>query len=389
MSHPSNHVVPKHVVPKFRRLPRLVASGLVCIGFGLILAGFQLTEFNPAWGANQTSNAGEPATDAKPRAAGKTTGNAKKSQTVEKKSGAADAKPAADAKSASTPKLQPLNKQGTVLLDLEGKRLLLKSHVCLRKGVLELLCCLKQSKEHEAILSLDTKAYVVHAGLLALGSEVGQPVQFEPEFKPASGQKIDIFVNWDDADGKPHRVPAQEWIRYVTLRFYAEKLGKLPDEVKLTDRIDEMRYDPKEGELIWYGPMSVETKQKFLAMSTDKTYRMCIEKFFQRSQSRQMEAHWVFSGSSYYVDDETKEKFYRAEDGDLICVANFGSATLDVAARSGNGAEELLFEAWTERIPEVGTAVTIELIPAKPEAGKKEPAKGPGNKEPEPPQPAK
>lgn len=268
-------------------------------------------------------------------------------------------------KAASATKMQPLNKQGTVLLDLEGKRLLLKSHVCLRKGVLELLCCLKQSKEHEAILSIDTKAYVVHAGLLALGAEQGAPVQFEPEFKPATGQRIDVFVSWTDAKGQPQRVAAQEWVRYVTLRFYSEKLAKLPEEIKLTERLDEMRYDPKEGELIWYGPMSDETRKKYLLMSKDKAFQACIQKFYQRSQNRQMQANWVFSGSGYYVDEQTKEKFYRAEDGDLICVANFGSATLDIAARSGNGAEELLFEAWTERIPEVGTPVVIELVPVK------------------------
>jgi hypothetical protein len=272
---------------------------------------------------------------------------------------------AAPAKPAAATKMQPLNKQETVLLDLEGKRLLLKSQVCLRKGVLELLCCLKQSKEHEAIVSIDTKAYVVHAGLLALGAEQGAPVQFEPEFKPASGQRIDVFLSWTDAKGQPQRVPAQEWIRYVTARFYAEKLGKLPEEVKLTERLDEMRYDPKEGELIWYGQMTEETKQKYLAMTKDKAFRECIEKFFKRSQSRSMQANWVFSGSGYYIDEQTKEKFYRAEDGDLICVANFGSATLDVAAKSGNGAEELLFEAWTERIPELGTPIVIELIPVK------------------------
>jgi hypothetical protein len=267
-------------------------------------------------------------------------------------------------------KLQPLNKQGTVLLDLEGKRLLLKSQVCLRKGSLELLCCLKQSKEHEAILSIDTKAYVVHTGLLAIGAEVGAPVQFEPEFKPAGGQKIDIFVNWTEATGKQKRVSAQEWIRYVTMRFYAERLPQLPEGVELAERLDEMRYDPKEQELIWYGPMSEATKKKYLAMSKDKTFQACIEKFFTRSQSRQMQADWVFSGSGYYVDEETKKKYYRAEDGDLICVANFGSATLDVAAKSGNGAEELLFEAWTERIPEVGTPVVIELVPVQDEKAK-------------------
>lgn len=275
---------------------------------------------------------------------------------------ATKAPPAKD-KAAAPAKLQPLNKQETVLLDTAGKRLLLKGRVCLRKGALELLCCIKQTKEHEAIFSVDTKANVVHAGLLALGAEQGKPVEFDPAYKPPTGQQIDIFIHWNDPQGKPHRVAAQELIRYATHRFYAEKLEKLPPEVKLTERLDAMRYDTKTKELIWYGPMTDELKKKYLAMTADKPFRKCIELFHTRTQPRQMDAVWVFAGSSFYLDEQTKEKYYRAEDGDLICVANFGSATLDIATRSGNGSEELLFEAWTERLPETDTPVTIELVP--------------------------
>lgn len=284
--------------------------------------------------------------------------------------------PAAPGEKAAAPvKLQPLNKQETVLLDAAGKRLILKGRVCLRKGTLELLCCLKQTKEHEAIFSVDTKAYVVHAGLLALGAEQGKPVEFDPVYKPPTGQQLDIFVNWTDEKLKSHRVPAQELIRYVTNRFFAEKLDQMPADVKLTERLDEMRYDPKNKELLWYGKMTDELKQKYLALTKDKAFRDCIEQFYKRTQDRKMDANWVFAGSSFYQDEETKEKYYRAEDGDLICVANFGSATIDIASRSGNSSEELLFEAWTEKIPAIDTPVTIELVPvpAKPKADKAAP----------------
>ena len=42
----------------------------------------------------------------------------------------------------------PLNAQGTVLLDVPGKRLLLKSKVCLQEGVLEMFACRKLSLIH-------------------------------------------------------------------------------------------------------------------------------------------------------------------------------------------------------------------------------------------------
>jgi len=272
-------------------------------------------------------------------------------------------KPAAKAEAAAEDKLIPLNKQETVLLDKVGKRLLLKSKVVLRQGALELLCCLKQTKEHEAILAVDTKAYVVHAGLLALGMEQGRPVAFEPEYRPPTGQKIDIYVQWTDEQGKLQRVPARDWIRYSIHRYYVAKLKQLPPEVTLT-RESDLRWDPKEKELLWYGPMTEAQRDEHLKLSKDPEFRKAIEQFFKESRSRPMEADWVFAGSGFYVDPQSGEKYYRAEDGDLICVANFASATIDIAAKSTSGNEELLFEAWTERIPPMGTEVTIELIPA-------------------------
>lgn len=273
-------------------------------------------------------------------------------------------------------KIVPLNKQGTVLLDAAGKRVLLKTTVVLREGTLEMLCCLKQTKEHEAILSLDAKAYVVHTALLAIGAEPGKPAEFFPDYVPATGQRIDIFLQWKDEKGNLQRVPAQKWIRNVTHRYFAEKLEKLPPEVKLSQDTD-LRYDPTEHELFWYGPMDAKQKQELLAMSKDAAYRRAIESIAKRGESREMTAHWIFPGSGF--DEFEGQRAYRAEIGDLICVANFASATLDVSTQSGQGADELLFEAYTERIPPRDTEVTVELIPVfdKDGAEKKSP---PGEK---------
>ena len=53
----------------------------------------------------------------------------------------------------------------------------------------------------------------VHAGLLAVGAKVGNPVQFVPQYKPASGTEVDIVVLWVDESGKRHKARAQNWIR--------------------------------------------------------------------------------------------------------------------------------------------------------------------------------
>jgi len=266
-------------------------------------------------------------------------------------------------------KLVTLNKQATVLLDVKGKRLLLKTKVVLREGVLEMFCCLIETKEHESILAVDAKAYEIHAGLLALKAKPGSPVRFQPKYQPPKGQRIDIFVQWKDKNGKLHRVRGQEWVRYVTHRFYVAEFNKLPDDLEIPKET-KLVYDAKFDELSWYGPMSLKQRDKFLALSKDKKYRKAIETFYKQSQPRHMNGHWVFAGSGFFIDKASGRRFYQAEGGQVICVANFGSAMIDITIPSTDSDEELLFEPYTERIPPLGTEVTVELVPVFEKPGK-------------------
>ena len=262
--------------------------------------------------------------------------------------------------------LVALNPNRTVLLDREGKRLLVKTQVVLREGLLEMLCCPAQTKEHESILAVQSRAFVIHAGLLALGAKPGGPVQYRPQFKPPTGQPIDIFLQWTDAQKKHHRVRAEEWIRSATHRMYVAPFEKLPPGLALPDRDEDLpiRYFAKFKELTWFGPMSAAQRGKLLLLSRDAAYQKAIQTFFAQGQSRQLEAGWVFVGSAYYVDEKTGEKSYLAEGGDLICVSNFPTAMLDLSIKSTDKQDEgLLFEPWTERIPPKGTEVTMELVP--------------------------
>jgi hypothetical protein len=77
---------------------------------------------------------------------------------------------------------------------------------------------------------------------------------------------------------------------------------------------------------------------------------------------------WVFAGSRLFQDPNQPNEppYYLANDGDLICVANFDSAMLDLPVDSSKDNANLSFEAWTERIPAIDTPVTLIL---EPEAG--------------------
>lgn len=254
----------------------------------------------------------------------------------------------------------PLNPQKTVLLDLPNRRLLLETKVVLREGVLEMLICKAQTKEHESILAIESDAYLIHAGLLALGAQPGSPARFDDQFHPPSGPVIRIYVNWKDAEGRPHRERAQQWVRHVTRRYYEAPLATVPAGVDVES--GDLRYDSQNKLLLWFGTMTAPQRDALLALSPDKAYQAAIRSFFERSQPREMEADWVFAGSGFYQQEDGRQ-FYLAESGNIVCVANFSDALLDVSVESTASDAELLFEPYTERIPPLGTPVTVELIP--------------------------
>jgi hypothetical protein len=76
-----------------------------------------------------------------------------------------------------------------------------------------------------------------------------------------------------------------------------------------------------------------------------------------------LKVDWVFAGSEFYEDPETKKQLYAAAEGDLITVANFTSAILDVPLASPDSDVDRLFVANTEKVPPEGTYVTLYLRP--------------------------
>ncbi len=258
-------------------------------------------------------------------------------------------------------KLTPLNKQNSVLMDFAGKRVLLKTNLCLNVGMLEMFLTIKQIKEHESILSIDSKAETIHAALIALGATEGKPAQYEPKYEPATGQKIGVFVHWVDTQGKLHRQAAQTWVRESLGRFHQEKFDSLPEDLKI-EPDSNLRYDETNKYLIWYGPMTPEERIALLKLSRDEKYQKAIQRFFDQGKPKQMLADWVFVGSGF-ADDGNNGKQYLAEGGYVICVANFAMSMIDVSIESSAvGNESLNFEAWTERLPPKGSEVLVELV---------------------------
>ena len=78
---------------------------------------------------------------------------------------------------------------------------------------------------------------------------------------------------------------------------------------------------------------------------------------------KELDTDWVFAGSGLVDNplDPDHPKTYLANDGDVICVSNFDTAMLDLPVESSKNNDDLLFQAWTERIPPLGTQVVVVL----------------------------
>ncbi|MBL8891700.1 MAG: c-type cytochrome [Planctomycetaceae bacterium] len=82
---------------------------------------------------------------------------------------------------------------------------------------------------------------------------------------------------------------------------------------------------------------------------------------------KELDMDWVFGGSLMYKDPETGREQYLAEGGELICVSNFGTATMDLPTPSPEAAANQMFEANTDQIPPLGTPVRLILTPVQEE----------------------
>ena len=261
----------------------------------------------------------------------------------------------------------PLNPHNTVLIDIKSKRVILRTEIACRDCILEMFLVPEGNREHETILRIRSKAYVIHTALLALGLEPGKPASFSPDFVAPTGPEIAMKVVWLDENGTLQRADADEWIRHNVHRYYSVPLSGPP--IGLQFPYKNLRWDKFNNEILWYGPMTNEERTDLLTKSKKEEYQKAIEKFYEEGKSRPMTASFVFVGSSMYKDEDTGEEFYQAEGGHLICTSNFSDALLDIREESSASDGGQAYEAWTEKIPPVGTPVLLVMTP-KADAGK-------------------
>jgi len=213
----------------------------------------------------------------------------------------ADGKDDAEGEKTADTKKVEIGKNVWLLVDGDKRQVMVQAEVCLREGMLEHLMCRQRTKEHEAVLSADVDARDIHKGLILAKATPGKTVQFKEDgtVVPPTGTPIKVTLTYKDKD--------------------KNKTVTVPGRDWIRD--------------------------------------------FKTKKS--LDVDWVFAGSQLLENPLEKDKppLYAANGGDVICVSNFEGAMLDLPVNSSKNNAELEFEAFTERIPPIGTAVTLILEP--------------------------
>jgi hypothetical protein len=98
-------------------------------------------------------------------------------------------------------------------------------------------------------------------------------------------------------------------------------------------------------------------------MQDGKIHKSDARQWVKDEKNAPLARDWVFAGSQFYEDPTTKAKRYAADDGDLVTVANFGSAILDLPIESSANDAERVFSTNTDKIPPLGTEVFLSIGP--------------------------
>jgi hypothetical protein len=216
------------------------------------------------------------------------------------------------------PGMKILVKKGYV--DIDAK-------VCLTDGMLELIACTKDSKEHEALISIEPKAAHIHAALLLVGAQAGNPAMRKEVETPDGPRWFDVEPRGQEVD--------------VYLVF-ANKAGVMEEHpIK--------KFLIKGREHLIPGDEEEETEQQKAA--------------------RAFPTHtFLFVGSHVFKDGESDPIYLADESGNVISLATFGDEVLALPGVHGHDNEGLVWAVDPTHLPELDTKVILRLKPKKPEA---------------------
>lgn len=203
--------------------------------------------------------------------------------------------------------------------------------VTLHDGLLELIACIKDSKEHESVIAVNAKPSHIHTALLLIGATPGNPamrkIVGEGEDTrfidlPPRGGLVDVYLVIDTPEGKKE-FPINKFIAKSSDDYYDSNTVEDPDK-----------------------------KREFYPTHT-----------------------FMFTGSILVDREEGEPRQYVADySGNVISIVTFGDELLSTPEIHDDANQSLVWEVISDGLPAIDAPVTLRLKPQRapnPEAGGK------------------
>lgn len=211
-----------------------------------------------------------------------------------------------------------------ITIDAKNKRIDVDATVCLDEGLLEVVACTADSREHESIVLVKASPTHIHAALLLIGATNGHPAMTKPtnpektEFVhlPPRGDAVAVSLMIPDKEGKLTERPISDFVKP-----YDHEGPASPDEAAEDED----------------GPDPAEVFETF-----------------------------VFAGS-HVIENGKGEKFYLAEQsGNVISISTFGDEVLCLPSFYSTDNAHLSWQVNNKHLPKVGTKVKLRLTLLEP-----------------------
>ena len=205
-----------------------------------------------------------------------------------------------------------------ITIDAKKKRVDVAAKIALDDGLLELVACTKDTKEHESLVIIDAVPMHIHAALLLIGANNGNPAMVKPANEertewvhlPPRGDEILVSLVYPDPEDKTKTI-----------------------ERPISDFLKRSERDPAE---------QVEGEDK--PGGPDKVFEA-----------------FLFAGS-VLIEREGEERSYVADEtGNVISISTFGDELLCLPSRVSQENHALVWSVNDKHLPKVGTKVLLRL----------------------------
>ena len=205
-----------------------------------------------------------------------------------------------------------------IKIDAKNKHVDISAMVALDDGLLELIACTADTKEHESLVIIDAVPMHIHAAMLLIGAENGRPAMVKPANKkktqwlhlPPRGDRIAVSLVYPDPQNKEKTIQRP-----------------ISDFLKRSERGEAVE-DDEQGE--FEGPAKVF-------------------EFF------------IFAGS-ILTDPEEGERQYLADaSGNVVSISTFGDELLCLPTKVSQENSALVWAVDDKHLPAVGTKVTLRF----------------------------